>query len=89
MRKAGWRVDALIGQRQQEAPGSSQTEGTRGTETKQCGARLDEMQRKCWARTGGRLAGDGMEAGASQRAAAGCGAARSNSSPANGQPSKQ
>ena len=50
----------------------------------QCGARLDEMQRKCWARTGGRLAGDGMEAGASQRAAAGCGAARSSSSPANG-----
>ena len=80
-RKAGWRVGALIGWATGELLLS-----TRGTETKQCGARLDERQNAgragVQAHRAGRLAGDGMKAGASRRAAAGCGAAGQGSSPA-------
>jgi hypothetical protein len=67
-------VSALIGRAAEELLlSSSQTVGTRGTETKQCGARLDVENAGVRAHQAGRLAGDRMEAGVSERATAGCG----------------
>ena len=68
-------MSALIGRAAEELLlSSSQTVGTRGTETKQCGARLDVVENVgVRAHRAERPGRDGMGAGASGRAAAGCG----------------